>query len=136
VVCEHTPFYFQGMRVQIFPSDRVKVEPWLMNGWQTYGKWNLAPSSGVALRWSPVEALTLMSNFYLGTDTKGIDDRWRFHNDHSAIVRYFNAPEASFISKAAVSINNHIGFESGGRDAKGLELPGPDHAHMVGSALS
>ena len=38
VVCEHTPFYFQGMRVQIYPSDRVKIEPWVMNGWQTYGR--------------------------------------------------------------------------------------------------
>ncbi len=134
VVCEHTPFYFQGMRVQIFTSDRVKVEPWLMNGWQTYGKWNLAPAGGVALRWSPTEALTLVSNFYAGSDSQGIPDRVRFHNDHSALLRYYDAPASSFISKAAVSINNHIGFESGG-NVNGEDLPGPDRAHMVGTAL-
>jgi hypothetical protein len=137
VVCEHTPFYFQGMRVQIFTSDRVKIEPWLMNGWQTYGKWNLAPSAGMALRWSPTEALSLISNFYIGTDTKLVGDRARFHNDHSILLRYFDAPTSGFVSKAAFSLNNHIGFEAGGDDpATGKALPGPAHAHMVGSALS
>lgn len=136
VVCEHTPFYFQGMRVQIFTSDRFKIEPWLMNGWQTYGKYNLAPSTGMQLRWIPTEAVSLASNFYLGTDTQGIDDRIRFHNDHSLMVRYFNAPKSSFLSKAAASVNNHIGFEAGGQDATGKDLPSPGHAHMVGTALS
>ena len=136
VVCEHTPFYFQGMRVQIFTSDRVKIEPWLMNGWQTYGKWNLLPAAGTALRWSPTEALSLISNFYAGSDTKGEGGRIRFHNDHSILLRYFDAPAASFISKAALSLNNHIGFEAGGYDGTGKALPGPDRAHMVGSALS
>ena len=133
VVCEHTPFYFQGMRVQIFPSDRVKIEPWVMNGWQTYGKWNLAPAAGVAVRWSPSESLTLLANFYVGSDSQGIPDRVRFHNDHSAIIKYYDSPN-SFFTKAAVSINNHIGFESGG-NVNGEDLPGPDRAHMVGTAL-
>jgi hypothetical protein len=137
VICEHTPFYFQGMRVQIFPSDRVKIEPWLMNGWQTYGKWNLAPAGGVALRWSPTEALTLLSNFYVGSDTKGEGGRVRFHNDHSVLVRYFDDATSSFLSKGALSLNNHLGFEAGGRDpVTGQELPGPDHAHMVGASLA
>ncbi len=137
VVCEHTPFYFQGMRVQIFTSDRVKIEPWLMNGWQTYGKWNLLPAAGTALRWSPTESLSLISNFYIGTDTKGDAGRARFHNDHSVLLRYFDEPASGFVSKAAFSINNHIGFEAGGSDpATGQALPGPAHAHMVGSALS
>jgi len=133
VACEHTPFYFQGMRVQIFPSDRLKIEPWIMNGWQTYGKWNLAPAAGVALRWSPTESLTLLANFYAGSDTQGVPDRVRFHNDHSAILKYYDSP-TSFFTKAAVSLNNHIGFESGG-NVNGEDLPGPDHAHMVGTAL-
>lgn len=136
VACEHTPFYFQGMRVQYFPSDRVKIEPWLMNGWQSYGKWNLAPAAGTQVRWTPTEALTLFSNFYVGTDTQGQEGRIRFHNDHSAVLRYFDEKEASFLSKAALSVNNHFGFETGGTDATGRALPGPDRAHMVGSALA
>ncbi len=135
MACDHTPFYFQGIRAQFFPTDRIKIEPWLMNGWQTYGKWNFAPSAGIAFRWSPTEPVTLITNFYTGTDTQGIADRVRFHNDHSLVVRYFNRPSAAFISKAAFSLNNHVGFEAGGVDATGAALPGPGQAHMVGTSL-
>lgn len=130
LICEHTPFYFHGVRAQYYPSDRVKIEPWLMNGWQTYGKWNVAPSGGVATRWSPSEAVTLIGTFYVGTDTKGIADRVRFHHDDSILVRYYDAPKASLISKLAFSLNTHAGFESGG-DGQ----PGPADAHVLGSSL-
>lgn len=130
LIVEHTPFYLQGIRAQYFPSDRVKIEPWLMNGWQTYGKWNYAPSGGLALRWSPTEALTLIGNFYVGTDTKNDADRVRFHHDDSVLLRYYDAPRASFLSKAAFSLNSHFGFEDGGAGP-----PGPDKAYVLGSSL-
>ncbi len=130
LICEHTPFYFHGVRAQYFPSDRVKIEPWLMNGWQTYGKWNYAPAGGMATRWSPSESVTLIGNLYVGTDTKGISDRVRIHHDDSVIVRYHDAPKASFVSKAAVSLNTHAGFESGGAGQ-----PGAADAHVFGSSL-
>lgn len=129
MVCEFTPFYFQGMRVQYFPRRNLKIEPWLMNGFQTYGKWNEAPSAGFATRWTPTEWLGLTLNTYVGTDTRGDPDRVRFHSDHSVLVRYLDAP-GSTISKAAFSINNHLGFESGGK--------GPDasRAHMIGTSVT
>jgi hypothetical protein len=34
-VSSNTPWFFDGMRIQIFPSDRLKIEPWLVNGWQS-----------------------------------------------------------------------------------------------------
>ena len=37
-VSSNTPWFFNGMRVQFFPSDKLKIEPWLINGWQSYGK--------------------------------------------------------------------------------------------------
>jgi len=42
-VSSNTPWFFNGMRVQIFPSDKLKIEPWLINGWQSYGRFNNAP---------------------------------------------------------------------------------------------
>lgn len=114
MVCDVTPFYFQGMRVQYFPRRNLKIELWLMNGFQTYGKWNYAPSGGVAFRWTPSEATGVIFNTYVGTDTRGQPDRVRFHSDHSFLGRYYNAPGSKLISKAAFSINNHVGFESGG----------------------
>ncbi len=130
IVCDHTPFYFQGVRAQYFPTSRIKIEPWVMNGWQSYGKWNAAPSAGLALRYTPTEAVTLIANFYGGTDTKGVSGRVRVHHDNSILVRYFDAPMSSFLSKAAFSLNTHAGFETGGEG-----LPGPEQAHMVGTSL-
>ena len=40
---DNTPWFFNGMRLQVFPSDKLKIEPWLINGWQTYGKFNEMP---------------------------------------------------------------------------------------------
>lgn len=130
-VCEHTPFYFQGVRAQYFPLKNVKIEPWLMNGWQTYGVWNNLPAAGTALRWSPRESLAFAANFYVGTDTKNEPDRVRFHSDHSVLARYYHAPDSRFLSSLAVSLNNHFGFESGGND-----LPGPSKANVIGTALA
>ena len=37
-VSSNTPWFFEGVRIQIFPSDKLKIEPWFINGWQSYGK--------------------------------------------------------------------------------------------------
>ncbi len=34
-VSSNTPWFFNGMRVQIFPNEKLKIEPWLINGWQS-----------------------------------------------------------------------------------------------------
>jgi hypothetical protein len=49
-VSSNTPWFFSGVRVQIFTSDKLKIEPWLVNGWQAHGKLNQAP--GVERFWS------------------------------------------------------------------------------------
>ncbi|HUN60418.1 MAG TPA: outer membrane beta-barrel protein, partial [Candidatus Sulfotelmatobacter sp.] len=35
-VSSNTPWFFNGLRVQIFPTIHLKIEPWLINGWQSY----------------------------------------------------------------------------------------------------
>ena len=127
---DHTPFYFQGIRAQIFPTASIKIEPWLMNGWQSYGKYNFSPSGGLAFRFQPVEALGLFANFYFGTDTPGQADRVRFHHDNSVVWRLWQNVESP-ITRVALSLNVHVGFESGGAG-----LPGPDRAHFLASTLA
>ena len=39
-VSSNTPWFFTGMRAQLFPTNKLKIEPWLINGWQTYAKYN------------------------------------------------------------------------------------------------
>jgi hypothetical protein len=64
------PFIFFGARVQIFPTDKIKIEPWFMNGYQTYGKWSKNNSIGLSNYWRPNESLGFVANFYYGTDTR------------------------------------------------------------------
>jgi hypothetical protein len=34
-VSSNTPWFFEGVRVQIFPTAHLKIEPWFINGWQS-----------------------------------------------------------------------------------------------------
>jgi hypothetical protein len=110
---DNTPWFFSGIRVQAFPTDRLKLELWLVNGWQTYGMFNEAPGVGTQLQWRPHEWISILASAYGGYDTPNTPDRFRFHSDNSVVVRYRNkAP--GLVPKAAFSITADIGFENGG----------------------
>lgn len=111
-VSSNTPWFFNGMRVQWFVTPRLKIEPWLVNGWQAYGQLNRSPGLGLQLRWNPHDALSILGNQYWGADTLGIPGRKRVHTDDSVMVRYFQDP-AGAISKAAASLTFDAGCESG-----------------------
>lgn len=112
---DNTPWFFNGVRVQIHPNKNWKIEPWIINGWQSYGKFNSMPGIGGNITYissnSTIKALT---NNYYGTDAGGIPDRKRFHSDNSLVVRYYNQPESRGISRMAFSLTGDIGFEKGG----------------------
>ncbi len=112
-VSANTPWFFNGIRLQVFPSDRFKTEFWVTNGWQSYGALNEAPGIGFQLLWRPTGSLSLVSNNYFGKDTLGNPARSRFHTDNSAQYKYLDQP-ASLISKAAFSLTLDAGCESGG----------------------
>ena len=111
---DNTPWFFNGLRVQIHPTKNLKIEPWLINGWQSYGKFNTMPGFGGNITWCPNSNIKLLTNNYYGTDAAGIPDRKRFHSDNSLLVRYFNRPESKGISRMAFSLTGDFGFEKGG----------------------
>ncbi|MBL8716057.1 MAG: outer membrane beta-barrel protein [Myxococcales bacterium] len=119
-VSSNTPWFFNGVRAQIFVTERFKIEPWLVNGWQAYGQFNRAPGVGLQLRWNPTEWLSLLGNQYYGADTLGVEDRKRVHTDDSIMVRYHNDPTSTGLSKAAASFTFDAGCEYGG----GVECSG------------
>lgn len=111
---DNTPWFFNGLRIQIFPSKHIKFEPWIINGWQSYGKFNKMPGFGFNFTWVPNSNLKLLTNNYYGTDAATISSRKRFHSDNSFLLRYFNKPSSKGISRAAFSLTGDIGFEKGG----------------------
>nr|AGC71678.1 outer membrane protein [uncultured bacterium A1Q1_fos_2386] len=110
---DNTPWFFNGARLQIFPTDRLKLELWLINGWQTYGKFNQLPGVGYQVHYAPREWIKLVCNGYVGTDTQGSEHRVRFHSDNSVLVRYLNRADARGVSRAALSFTFDLGFEEG-----------------------
>lgn len=111
---DNTPWFFNGLRVQLFPSKKLKTELWLINGWQSYAKFNRMPGIGGNITWTPNSNLKLITNNYFGTDAAGIPSRKRFHTDNSVLVRYFDNPKAKGISRMAFSFTGDLGFEKGG----------------------
>jgi hypothetical protein len=111
---DNTPWFFNGIRIQIFPTKHLKIEPWIINGWQSYAAFNRLPGVGGNITWMPGSNLKLLTNNYYGNDTGGTPSRKRFHSDNSLLVRYFNIPESNGVSMAAFSLTGDIGFEKGG----------------------
>ena len=112
-VSSNTPWFFNGVRIQIFPSNKLKIEPWIVNGWQSYGKFNKAPGLGMQILWRPSGSLSVLSNNYWGTDTLGNPGRKRFHTDDSIQVKYYDRPDKA-IDKSAFTFTFDAGCEWGG----------------------
>jgi hypothetical protein len=121
-VSSNTPWFFNGLRIQIFPSDKLKIEPWLINGWQSYGKFNHAPGVGGQVLWRPNGSVSVVLNNYWGTDTLGLPDRKRIHTDDSIQVKYYEDKDA-LISKAAFTFTIDAGCEFGGGVSCGGSTP-------------
>ncbi len=111
---DNTPWFFNGLRIQIHPTKTMKIEPWIINGWQSYGKFNRMPGIGGNITWTPNSSIKLLTNNYYGTDAAGIPDRRRFHSDNSVLFRYYNNPTSKGITKMAFSFTGDFGFERGG----------------------
>jgi hypothetical protein len=109
---DNTPWFFNGLRLQLFPTDTLKIEPWLINGWQTYGKFNEMPGFGFQILFRPSEWFSVLSNGYVGWDTQDNPGMLRYHSDNSIEIRYFNAP-GSALDRMAFSLTGDIGGEQG-----------------------
>lgn len=110
---DNTPWFFNGVRVQIFPTKHLKIEPWVINGWQSYGRFNKMPGVGGNITWNPTSNFKILTNNYYGTDAGGLPKRKRFHSDNSVLLRYYNNPASAGISRMAFSLTGDIGFEKG-----------------------
>ena len=45
-ISDATPYYFVGLRTQLYLTRRLKLELWLVNGWQTFGQWHEGRAGG------------------------------------------------------------------------------------------
>ena len=118
-VSSNTPWFFNGLRIQYFPTSKLKIEPWIINGWQTYARPNGKPGLGGQILWRPTPSLDFVFNNYgLGEDDIGYPGRSRIHADYSVQVRVYDQP-AKTLDKIAFTVTGDAGCEYGGGPAVG-----------------
>ena len=88
-VSSNTPWFFNGMRIQWFPTNTLKIEPWIINGWQSYARFNGHLGWGGQILWMPNDSLKLVFNNYgVGEDNLGLPHTERIHTDDSIELKY------------------------------------------------
>ena len=114
-VSSNTPWFFNGLRIQWFPTDKLKIEPWIINGWQSYGRFGNRPGLGGQILYRPKPWLSLVFNNYgMGEDTLGLNGaRSRIHTDDSVEIKYYDKPNNT-LDKMAFSLTGDLGCEYGG----------------------
>jgi hypothetical protein len=160
-VSSNTPWFFNGLRVQWFPTQTLKIEPWLINGWQSYARFNSNPGFGGQILWIPNENFKLVLNSYsIGQDNlaagSGVPNNGgnpnaaiglpnpnapyvdyrnvtRVHEDDSVLWKYYDAQDGGAgVSRMALSLTMDIGCEYGG----GVHCThGPNKANFFGMML-
>ena len=113
-VSSNTPWFFTGVRVQIFPTHHLKIEPWFINGWQSYASANSRKGIGGQIKWTPFPWMNIISNNYsLGHDDLYTPNRARIHTDDSIEIKYFDRPGPG-LDKMAFTFTGDLGCEFGG----------------------
>ncbi|HEY1760371.1 MAG TPA: TonB-dependent receptor [Bryobacteraceae bacterium] len=114
-VSSNTPWFFNGVRIQWFPTHHLKIEPWFINGWQSYNRYNGHPGLGGQLKWTPKAWLNVIANQYgVGNDNIGLPNRGRYHTDDSVEVKYYDSPKSgNGIDKMGFTFTGDLGCETG-----------------------
>jgi hypothetical protein len=134
-VSSNTPWFFEGLRIQIFPTPHLKIEPWIINGWQSYGSSNSRKGLGGQIKWTPKPWVNILSNNYgLGHDDLYIPNRGRIHTDNSVEIKYFDKPGQT-LDKMAFSFTGDLGCEFGGGVSCHGNTPGGPKQSFIGYML-
>jgi len=133
-VSSNTPWFFNGVRIQFFPTAHLKIEPWLINGWQSYGSANDRPGLGGQIKWTPYPWMNIIFNNYgLGNDDLYAPGRARIHTDDSIEIKYYDRPENKGLDKMAFSFTGDLGCEyGGGVSCTGDHRGGPKQSFIGG----
>jgi len=132
---DNTPWFFNGIRVQMFPTEKTKIELWFINGWQSYAMFNKMPGLGISIlhRWNANNSF--ISNNYYGADVAGAAGVYRLHTDNTWQHQYYNNPKAKGIKRAAFTITGDFGIQSG-TYSNGLSATGVGKFSAFGDSAS
>jgi len=112
-VSSNTPWFFEGLRIQIFPNPHLKIEPWFINGvailWLIQFEERVGRTDQVdSGPWGNI----ISNNYGLGHDDLYIPNRGRGRTDNSIEIKYFDKP-GQILDKMAFSFTGDLGCEFG-----------------------
>ncbi|MGO9991772.1 MAG: TonB-dependent receptor [Steroidobacteraceae bacterium] len=143
-VSSNTPWFFNGLRIQYFPTNTLKIEPWLINGWQSYGRYNKNLGFGGQILWQPNENVKwVFNNYGVGEDNLAYSmpggapnpfrNANRVHTDDSVEYKWYdNKMNGKGLSKAAFSITFDAGCQYGGGVGGPQCSRGPNKSAFLG----
>jgi hypothetical protein len=111
-VSSNTPWFFNGIRGQFFPTAHLKIEPWFINGWQSYGRFNSKPGLGGQIKYARGKFNVISNNYGYGEDSAGNGNRSRIHTDNSFEMKYYDHKD-NFVDRMAFSLTGDMGCEFG-----------------------
>jgi hypothetical protein len=141
-VSDFTPYYFAGLRAQLFFEENRKLELWLVNGWQSFGRWHDAITGGYLYTVRPTARLALTHTLYAGQDeTRASDPKnqsLRIYSDNHVQYLAFEALERPFFQRLAFALVADLGYEYRGPHAgEPVDgLPTPPNGFMAGGSLT
>ncbi len=103
LVSDATPYYFFGLRAQLYVTRHFKLELWAVNGWQTFGQWHEARAGGYLWNWRPREWLSIVNSIYVGQDVEDDPDPVRIYCDNNLQVRYFKGQKIKWVALSLVA---------------------------------
>lgn len=114
-VSDFTPYYFSGSRTQIFLTQKLKLELWVVNGWQTFGSWQEGRAGGFLWNWRPSERFSIATAEYAGQEVPLDSKSSRWYSDNYALYQYYKS-SSGFVRSAAFAAVVDIGYQyrSGG----------------------
>jgi hypothetical protein len=118
MMADATPYYFFGLRSQLFLSRRFKLELWLVNGWQTFGQWHEARAGGYLWNWRPRAFVSLVNALYLGQEAQSDPDSLRVYTDNNLQIRYYQG-SGRYLRSLAFSLVADFGWEHRGNAPSG-----------------
>jgi hypothetical protein len=109
-VGDFVPFYMSGARATAYPTDKLKLELWAVNGWQSFGQWHEAGAGGYLVSWRPSDRFSITNDGYAGQDAPKDDKSFRLYSDTSAQLQYFRRSSGP-VRSLAVSFIGDFGYE-------------------------
>ena len=120
-VSDFTPYYFAGVRNQFYLQQDLKLELWVVNGWQTFGQWHETRAGGYQVNYRPNERVSLNHSTYLGKDQQNDPHAVRLYADNFIQWQWL---KGGAVKSSALAVVADIGWEHRSRSASGLMTGG------------